>query len=329
MAQCSSCQFHNMPGATHCGRCGASLTLATATIDVHPPRATRWAKLWRRFSFRRTRLGLLSLGASFSREWWSEADADANSEPLFRMIVPGWFQLHAGRRKMGFLFLLGSLTSILMSFVYFGTVTGATWLGLVCAFHLGSIYDAIRMGARDISENLSRLAWYGFVIGCVFYLPLFAFGSHFTIPISLRQSIGPLEAGDVVVYGQYRLHQPRVGDVVVYQVREITLRPAGRAVRLQGMRLDRILAEAGQTAEFRRGQLTIDGTPSELRPLATAPIPDMAPLKIPQGHVLIVSSADLGYGVATVPELAMVSLSQIQGQVYWRHLPWSRVGFVH
>ena len=47
--QCSSCRFENMPGVDVCGRCGSSLRLATAVLDVHPPRARPWAKRLRRY----------------------------------------------------------------------------------------------------------------------------------------------------------------------------------------------------------------------------------------------------------------------------------------
>src|SRR5919204_650375 len=46
--QCPSCRFQNMPGVEVCGRCGSSLRLATAVVDVHPPRARAWQKRVRR-----------------------------------------------------------------------------------------------------------------------------------------------------------------------------------------------------------------------------------------------------------------------------------------
>src|SRR5262249_30848572 len=46
--QCKNCRFENMPGVEACGRCGSSLRLATAVIDVHPPRARPWIKPVRR-----------------------------------------------------------------------------------------------------------------------------------------------------------------------------------------------------------------------------------------------------------------------------------------
>ena len=42
--QCNNCQFENIPGVHACGRCGASLQLASLMVDVHPPR-TAGAKL--------------------------------------------------------------------------------------------------------------------------------------------------------------------------------------------------------------------------------------------------------------------------------------------
>ena len=39
----ATASFENMPGVQTCGRCGASLQLASLAIDVHPPRAGRAA----------------------------------------------------------------------------------------------------------------------------------------------------------------------------------------------------------------------------------------------------------------------------------------------
>ena len=47
--QCSNCKFENMPAVTACGRCGATLQVASLPIDVNPPRASEAAKRWRRW----------------------------------------------------------------------------------------------------------------------------------------------------------------------------------------------------------------------------------------------------------------------------------------
>src|SRR5437016_6009286 len=46
--QCVTCGFENMPGSDACGRCGTSMRLATAILDVQPPRAGRFRKKIRR-----------------------------------------------------------------------------------------------------------------------------------------------------------------------------------------------------------------------------------------------------------------------------------------
>ena len=51
--QCPSCRFENMPGLESCGRCGTSLRLSTAVIDVSPPRASNTAKRVRKVVPRR------------------------------------------------------------------------------------------------------------------------------------------------------------------------------------------------------------------------------------------------------------------------------------
>src|SRR4051812_34631746 len=109
--QCASCQFENMPGSDLCGRCGTSLRLSAATIDVHPPRAARWTKRVRRITPRipaRTH-GIESLRTITARTRAAlgvRLNDDTRVVPLLlRLPIPGWPQLYSGSRILGRIFL--------------------------------------------------------------------------------------------------------------------------------------------------------------------------------------------------------------------------------
>ena len=102
--QCSNCQFENMPGIQTCGRCGANLQLATLGINVHPPRASRAAKLWRRW-FPVAPFVRRAVGPSPVR---SPPGAPTGGNPVFLRrqcfcgrSFPGWPQYYAGRTYRG------------------------------------------------------------------------------------------------------------------------------------------------------------------------------------------------------------------------------------
>ena len=142
MAQCNSCQFHNMPGATHCGRCGSSLTLAQAVINVHPPRASKWAKTWRKTFLARQ-------WNSIKVNWFAVADR-IHLEPhanlpgmdiLFRLILPGWPQQVSGNPFFGKCLFGAYLACILLALLFIGTVYSSLLIAAALTLHASSVYD--------------------------------------------------------------------------------------------------------------------------------------------------------------------------------------------
>src|SRR5258708_22213495 len=99
--QCKNCEFENMPGVNACGRCGASLRLATAVIDVHPPRAGRWSKRIDRILPRG--LPYRVRDAVNAMLFHSEVTAGALPEwsLLLRMVVVGWPPIYMGGQPAG------------------------------------------------------------------------------------------------------------------------------------------------------------------------------------------------------------------------------------
>src|SRR5688500_600124 len=125
--QCSNCQFHNMPGSENCGRCGSTLRLATAVIDVHPPRAGRVRKRFRRavpmgrvVAEARDAIDAIGTTTGIHR-----VAARAPWRLFLRSALPGWSHFYAGQRLRGHLFLWGTLVFLLPGLLLFGTLWGS------------------------------------------------------------------------------------------------------------------------------------------------------------------------------------------------------------
>jgi hypothetical protein len=331
--QCSNCQFENMPGITTCGRCGTSLQLASATIDVHPPRANRIVKRWRRWfplmrywnRFRNAHL--------FARVRISGWPTDLQRPGvLLRMIVPGWAQRYTGRLILARWMFGCYLAVLLLGLLFTGTVLGWLLLGLAVSIHATSILDIV--GTSVVSFRL-RLIYTGVAITMLTILVYYPAGRLLSVVANPQQfsvAAPPFEAGDVLLVNSYayRWSDPQPGDVVHYALptRDVQGRlPDGHAMtyRLEGDRINRILAKAGQRVTSSQGNLLIDGQPSLWLPLGTQSFPDSLDITVPVGSYLIFPSTDQ-FPPAVWQIASIVPRGQIWGRVYWRSQPLWRFG---
>ena len=108
------------------------------------------------------------------------------------------------------------------------------------------------------------------------------------------------------------------------------MRPGGHAAifRLQGDRIDRILARGGDKVTCVQGELLVNGEPSPWLPLAPFQLPDALEITVPENCYLIFPSADglppADYGGSS----SIVPRGQIWGRVYWRTQPLWRFGAI-
>src|SRR5690606_28629299 len=135
-------QFENMPGLANCGRCGASLLIGQADIDVHPPRAsTRRKQLRRRFpSVHGFRERVHTLGTALVK------GVSHNEQPpewpvVWRMIIPGWAHRYSGYHIRAMIFFFSYLALLLSGLYFIGTNRGGLLLGLAFSCHASSILD--------------------------------------------------------------------------------------------------------------------------------------------------------------------------------------------
>ncbi|HIQ20911.1 MAG TPA: hypothetical protein EYH34_06720 [Planctomycetes bacterium] len=335
--QCVNCQFENIPGAEVCGRCGASLRLAAAAIDVHPPRASRWAKRWRRLvpwttllAYRWNRLEE-QVSASLGRV--------ETTRPLLgvfaRMLVPGWPQIYLGQVRRGQLFLGLYAVCLVAGLIHVGTFLGSLLLGLALSAHLSSVLGVVFSGT---GEWFSRVVWTlgcWTVIGLVVYWPAVWAVSQVAVPQRIVENAPPFRRGDVILYNPsaYRWSAPEAGDVVLYQVppTQVTSRTEQgypMLYNIQGMRIDRIIAGPGQRVRWDGQRLEVDGAPSPWFPLNPARLPARISVEVPPRCYLVFPTTDpvvsSGAGAEVWRHVSLVPEANLLGKVYLRHQPLHR-----
>ena len=341
MAQCSNCQFQNMPGVTQCGRCGTSLMLRTAVINVHPPRATWWAKAWRKTFAARLVRSVRESSRSVERQWGVTLDAELPPlGVLCRLLVPGWAQMYDGRATLGRGLLLGYGVCLLAAAVSFGSTFCSLMLGMAFACHGVSVYDVARRSSPSPSDRIFRVLLGCGLLAAGLYLPAYSLASSYVNPIVIQADRSPLLAGDVLWVNRSASvrSSPRVGDVVQYQMAEA--RATGRTVAganavfvFRGPRIDRVLAGPGQVIVWDGERLTVDGQISSALPLNPKGAKQRLSFTVPTDSYFILPSTDLANGLFQATEVnwktwSTVKIGQIEGRVIWRSWPWTRIGFV-
>ena len=333
--QCSSCQFENMPGTEICGRCGTSMRLGTAMIDVHPPRAAGWKKRLRRAlpvsrAFYAVDNGLqrvtsLSL---IARATWLPGVAD-----FFRLAIPGWPQQHYGRRLLAWL-LLGTYLSLLLgAFLSIGSAWSGVLVGLAFAVHSAGVFHATSGDVMNggTAARILRSALVSITLAALIYVPVAVGLSRLANPITMEVAAPPLASGDVLLVQD--VWTPQVGHVVEYDLAPLHVQTAPHAYAyIGGRRIDRILAGGGSHVLWDHGQLYVNGAQSLLLPLNPAAAPTRLEVTVPPNCFLIMPTAIPQVGPQLPADawqtVSVVPAGSIRGTVYFRQRPFSRWGFV-
>jgi signal peptidase I len=332
--ECSNCQFQNMPGVQNCGRCGASLQLASLAIDVHPPRASSAAKRWRRWFptvvyWYRIRA---AAGRALPFKRWSDLAPDLPAPGLLlRTVIPGWAQRHMGRARRGRWMFWCYVAALLSGLLFAGTALGLILLGLAVSVHAASILDILAAGVVTFKRRLAYSGVALFLLVLVLYYPVSQVVGCVASPVQFNLAAPPFEAGDVVLVNPsaYRWSDPQPGDIVQYTRPEQNIPMIGvhGFYRLQGDRIDRILAQAGDSVTCVAGELRVNGEPSPWLPLNPVRLPDSLKITVPGNSYFILASADVP-GVLMWRLAGIVPRRQIVGRVYWHTQPLWRFGAI-
>jgi signal peptidase I len=346
--QCPGCRFENIPGLESCGRCGTSLSLATATIDINPPRATRTQKRVRKIVPRRVFYQARDLA---SRERLSfmrtviERYRIPPPEPavLSRLIVPGWAHIYSGLELRGRIFLGSFLALFALGMLQWGTELGSMLLGLAFSVHASSIVDIlIRQGTVRFPAMLATAAVVGLTLGILVYYPAGQLLMRVAAPIEYSADSPPFKRFDVVLVNRWAhaLGGPGRGDVVLFRPTRpmrigaaATFIPFIRHAFDENELIDRVLGLPGDRVVCDEGKISVNGVPVSWAPLIPERMPPHLEIAVPRGHHLILpttSAAAIGTPDPRSLEgyIGLVPTANLLGGVYLRLSPIWRLWFI-
>jgi signal peptidase I len=313
--------------------------LATAVLDVHPPRAGRFEKRMRRLrppvrAYRGARGAASAAGRGAAVALESLTPRFPPLPVTLRLVWPGWSHFYLGQRSRGHLFLWSFLSCLLPGLLMLGTVWGSIQLGLAFSVHSSAVLDICSrgFGPGELRDRLLRGLGVSALVGVLLYWPAGMLLTRVADPCLIQIDVAPaLADGDVLLVNH--LLAPRPGRVVLYELPAYTPPTLGHMrVYYGGDRVDRILAGPGDTVRYADGRLWVNGRPSLWFPLNGLRITGRSEFTVPTGHYFIIPSTTIG-PVGRVPEglwsaLGIVPASSIRGCVYWRSHPLSRFGRV-
>ena len=323
--QCVNCQFHNMPGASACGRCGSPLGLAAVAVDVHPPRAGGLAKRLRRLTLpRQAYYAARDAARAQQIDFQPFTDEMPPGPVLARLIVPGWGQLRVGQRWQGWLFFWSFVAVLLPGLLWFGSSRGSVLLGLAFSIHSAAAVDIFNQAFTDRSfrAQLTRSIVTSLLLAALLYWPASWLLTRVAAPFTVGYAAGRLAAGDIVMGSQWA--EPLPGRVVMFDIPDGLLpnrRLEGHTyVAFTGQCIDRVLAGPGDRVERRRGVLLVNDRPCEVSPLAPGfTTPDLE-CTVPQHTYFIVPSTTpqqfVTLDAPTVAGACLVPRERIHAVVY-------------
>jgi hypothetical protein len=324
-----------MPGTDVCGRCGTSMGIATAVIDVHPPRARPLTKrLRRRLPIHRA--------AYAARDAFAHAGTAAAARrialsfppsPVFlRLIVPGWSHLYTGQRVRGHLFLWSFLACLLPGLLLWGSGWGSIWLGLAFSVHSSAALDVVMQTFADcgMRDRIARSIAVSVLVGVVVYWPAGWLLTRLADPQVITMRLTDYAVDDVVLVNHWA--NPAPGRMVLYDIPDYTarLRDGHRNIytHFRGGRIERILAGPGAAVRVERGYVFINGRPSRWQPRDPGRLPTLWTQTVPPDHYFILPTTTnilpAAEDVVTWESVSMVPSENILGRAYARSQPLSR-----
>jgi Zn-dependent protease with chaperone function len=328
------------------------MRLATAVIDVHPPRAGRFRKRLRDMfpaprAYYGVRDGLYTAGnrtADLAGALKPQKPAFPPPPIALRLIVPGWPQYWSGQRWRAHAFFWSFMLCLLWGLLTLGTTFGSFMLGMAFSVHSAAAVDAVNQSvpcAHGFRAQMARSLFVTLVLALFIYAPIAWMASRFLTLQTLELGIGPFQPGDVVVIAdRSRAALPEPGQVVLYRLvseERIELQAGnnGHGRRLldpSGTRIDRVLAVAGDRVRWESPNLYINDKPSSLRPLQSMVMPKKLQVSVPAGHVLIFPTTtprmDAQMSIVVWQTLSVVPIDQVQGRVFMRYQPLSRLAII-
>lgn len=304
--QCPSCGFENMPGSEGCARCGTSLTIATMTLDVHPPRAASPGGVLRRLWAARFRI--INIGRALNElqvAWHAEGerrfdDDDSPSPLLWRTVVPGWPQRYLGQHWQSHVLFWPFAACIAVGFLDWGLERGQWFLGMAFLIQQLSLIDIYRghLPGADFWTRIRRTFAGMFALTMAVWFPALYVLLHVAQPYSFEGNVGPFVPGDMVLVNRWL--SPSPGRVVMVNLPFLDVVQGMLMVQhhnvnyqMDGFASDRVVGTAGDWVEWKDGTLFRNGVAQSFKPLNSDSIPKHASTQIQRDAVGIFLNTNL------------------------------------
>jgi signal peptidase I len=271
--------------------------IATAVMDVHPPRAGAFRKRLRRILPVRRALyrTVDALGGDAPSSRVRYIAEHFPPFPIFiRLIFPGWSHFYLKQPVRGALFAIGFVVCLIPSLWTFGTWQSSIWFGLAFSVHSSAALDIVTQTFADagMRDRMARSIGVSVVLGVCLYLPVVLLVRAVADPRTIRANNGALQYGDVILVNRWAKLHP--GDIVVYTMQyEHAARRTGyhdTILQIHGENVDRILAVGGDKVQCIKGVLYINGSVATNLPLNMHKFPDELDWTVPADHYFILPS---------------------------------------
>ena len=197
----------------------------------------------------------------------------------WRIIIPGWPQLHWRQPERGCVFLATFLMCLVALQFAWGTWVGWLLFGFAFLTHVTSVLDAIRQSSFPVYPR--RMAWVvtSGALGIGFYAPALMVFATTAWPCYLHDEI---HSGYLINCWAYRDTPPRQGHWVW-----LSLPPAGQA------RAALVLAAPGQEVEWDGHHWKIDGRECQVHSQSlVSSWPESYSFKVPDDQILVEPDED-------------------------------------
>jgi hypothetical protein len=335
--RCQRCEFENMPGLDSCMRCGSVLTAAGKSMEVHPPRMSRWKKPIRNLRRRLRKfmpIAAWSVDDLHSRafpDWLAKASRVAFFGAVLSLI-PGL--THAIQRRFHTIrwWVMAWGVLLLSSLFLFGSGVGMFLMGLALGVHVWiAVHSALLEEYREFNYRLA-----GYLIIMVFYFILYqAFGR--VIFFNLRGGYSVIDVPSAQIHqGDFILGRPN-------QIAQENITPGSFVlVRLEnvgnhGFRqrtnsaYAQVIGLGGDTVAIINDQFVLNDEvlDSDLYPVPAWLKRQTFSTVVPQvSYFISAQYQGTGYNEAQAIEVCIVNQEQIIAKAFLRWNPLRRRGFI-
>jgi len=339
--RCPRCEFENMPGQSTCFKCGSTLAQEADSVEVNPPRMSRWKRPLRcTFRWLRAFHMIPSGGISIPIPPWLSQFSREGLFGILLSVIPGLAHLLQGRLREIRWYVLAWFVSLVGALLLYGGFWGLCFFGLAIGLHAWiAIHSALIKQVADFGHrafalllvSLGVLVVYRNLGGLIFR-NLAGGYSNITVPYHR------IETGDYLLASRSRLrNKPLTRGSLVLSSLEGARRGIGLIMsrgRLD-MGIVQIVGLPGEKLEIKDGAFWINDEQldGEKYPLPTWLHRIKMSVTIPKSSYFISSEYNVEVhgrllNVLDVTNVCLVGPDSFEAKAFMRWMPLMRRGFI-